>query len=108
MPFSRIVPAFFLVFVFASPALADRAAIDDLIGKTWNFKQGQTSGTVSYKKNSLTVKIKGGQTLKGKLRINGDQMCTKYAEIRNGRERCFGVSKKGDKYVTTAGGTLWK
>ncbi|TIP22659.1 MAG: hypothetical protein E5X67_36385 [Mesorhizobium sp.] len=43
----------------------------------------------------------------GTLRIEGDQICTKYPKIKKGAENCFGISKTAKGYKTTHGATLW-
>jgi hypothetical protein len=50
----------------------------------------------------------GGKTYPGTLRVAGDQLCTKYPEIKKGAETCFGISKTTKGYKTTHGATLWE
>ncbi|TIM04847.1 MAG: hypothetical protein E5Y32_29045 [Mesorhizobium sp.] len=99
------VTAFTLVG-FLSDATADSASVEAVIGKTWNFKQGKITGTIIYTTSTVAA-IFGGKTYEGTLRIEGDQICTKYPKIKKGAETCFGISKTAKGYKTTHGATLW-
>lgn len=88
---------------------ASAQAVDpqELIGKTWNFKQGKISGKVTYKRSSITAKF-GGKTYKGQLRIKGKNICTKYKDIRKGKEDCFSFTKTKNGYRNSNGATIWR
>jgi uncharacterized membrane protein len=86
-------------------AMAGKAAVNEVIGKTWNFVQGETKGQITYTKSAVTAKF-GGKTYKGKLRLKSDKICTAYPELRDGEETCFGVAKSGSGYKTTHGATI--
>ena len=92
--------------IVSGVAHADEASVRALVGKTWKFEQGGSSGVVIYKKSSVSVTFSDGTVRKGKLRLKGDQICTTYKEIRNGKETCFGASRSGKGYKTTSGAIL--
>ncbi len=72
----------------------------------WNFKQGKITGTIIYTTSTVAATF-GGKTYEGTLRIEGDQICTKYPKIKKGAETCFGISKTVKGYKKTHGATLW-
>ena len=90
-----------------APTLADQAAINAVIGKTWNFEQGKTKGQIFCGPSTVKATF-GGATYDGTLRVKGDQICTSYPKLRKGKEACFTVSKSGKGYKTSNGGTLWQ
>jgi hypothetical protein len=97
----------FTLVGFLPDANADAASVEAVIGKTWNFKQGKITGTITYTTSTVEATF-GGKTYPGTLRVNGDRLCTKYPEIKKGAETCFGISKTTKGYKTTHGATLWQ
>jgi hypothetical protein len=47
-----------------------------------------------------------GLSARGKLRLSGDMICTRFHQIRAGVETCFTVTRTGYGYKTSHGGTL--
>jgi hypothetical protein len=91
--------------------ICDRAVADTRqhgreFGRETDFKQGKITGTISYNTSTVAATF-GGKTYEGTLRIDGDQICTKYPKIKKGAETCFGISKTAKGYKTTHGATLW-
>ncbi|MCF6119775.1 hypothetical protein L2449_23345 [Mesorhizobium muleiense] len=56
------------------------------------FQKGKITGTIIYTTSTVAATF-GGKTYEGTLRIEGDQICTKYPKIKKGAETCFGISK---------------
>ncbi|RWO88951.1 hypothetical protein [Mesorhizobium sp.] len=82
---------------WSRPSLS--ASVEAVIGKTWNFKQSKITGTIIYTTSTVAATF-GGKTYEGTLRIEGDQICTKYPKIKKGAETCFGISKTAKGYKT--------
>src|SRR5262245_36876141 len=72
-----------------------------VLGKqaTWNTKDGKISGNVACSTNG-TCQITGnfGKFNKdtGTWRFKGNQFCNTWRKIRDGKERCFEVTKLPD------------
>ena len=96
-----------VVGIGSTAALAQSANPQDVIGKTWNFKQGKTTGKVTYRSSTVKAQF-GGKTYNGQLRLKGKQICTSYKQLRKGKESCFSISKTKSGYKTSNGGSLWK
>lgn len=91
----------------ASAASAQAVKPQEVIGQSWNFKQGKITGKITYRSSTVKAQF-GGKTYNGQLRIKGNQICTKYKELRKGKESCFSLTKTKNGYKTSKGGELWK
>ncbi|WP_428527020.1 hypothetical protein [Roseibium sp.] len=97
-----------LVIAFGlGTAQAQTVDPQELLGKTWNFKQGKITGKVTYKTSKVKAQF-GGKTYNGTLRIKGKQICTAYKQLRKGKEDCFSFTKTKSGYKNSNGATIWR
>lgn len=78
---------------------------EEIIGHSFRYTLSGNTGTVSYRQTSLTAHTHAG-TVRGRLRISGDRICTRFQRIQSDRETCFTVTRTDYGFKTSHGGTL--
>ena len=59
------------------------------------------TGRIRYATDGSVTVDAGQRSIAGKWRLSGDEVCTTYTELRNGREGCVRFYRTGPKEITT-------
>lgn len=93
---------------FAKPMTAEQLS-NEYIGKSLSFKApGGSSGKVRFRKNGTVKLWNTNFSVKedsGTWRFKGNQLCNSWKKIRDGKERCFSITKVGDRRYKDNQGT---
>ena len=108
-----------LLLACAVPAAADPSGLthselsSELVGKTivWWEEQGWRHGYLMLMPGGgaeMTVERPRPEHDLGRWSIRGDEMCTSWAEARDGAEKCYRVSRGEDGLFVTTGGNVFE
>lgn len=79
---------------------------DEVLGRSFAFVDGKLEGIVSYERDAVRVNLADGRAIEGSLRVSGNSICTRYEQLRDGKEACFTFTRSGNGYVSSTGGRL--
>ena len=101
------------IVIFASSEVHAKMTADEIkseiIGKSWKF-ESKTGGTGRIKfssngKSRLSNTNFDPKRDKGTWRFKGNRHCVSWEILRDGKEKCFSFTRKGDKEYQTHDGT---
>lgn len=75
-------------------------------GATQHWEAGRNSGTTEYMSDGSAQLVSGSFETAGSWRIADGQLCTQYADIRDGEESCLTVFRVEDEYRVYNGDEL--
>jgi len=105
--FTALVTICFTSTIASAGTLTAEEIQEKIIGKSlsWVTLDGETKGTAKHRKNgNSSVSVKAPYQLKdkGTWRLQGNQFCTKFVVLRDGKERCttYKTTNKTGVYKT--------
>lgn len=68
-------------------------------GAVFEWRATDSSGTTEYRADGTSVTDWGAGDNRGTWRLDGNQLCSRYAAVAAGRERCFSVYHVDNEYL---------
>ncbi len=93
--------------------LSQREIADELVGRTitWWEQEGWRHGYLMLLPNGaaeMTVDRPGRHHDLGRWSLRGDEVCTRWGEVRDGMEKCYRVSRGERGLFVTTGGNVFE